>query len=143
MIDRGTLPAVPPGLGVFADVREVARAQVRGWQRGRFGRAYLLGGEHASYLQFAHKVGAMLGKPTPARAAPAAVLKAAAVLLDLASRVTGKEPRITPEGATLSSQQRRVDSSLAVAELDYVQPPLDAMLHDTIAWLRAQGLIAG
>lgn len=141
MIDRGELPGVPPGLGVFADVREVARAQVRAWQLQRYGRAYLMGGEHASYLEFARQAGALLGKRTPSRATPAPVLKAFAAVLDVISRVTGKEPRLTPEGATLSSQQRRVDSSRAVSELDYVQPPLQQILRDTIAWLRDRGLV--
>lgn len=142
MIDRQDLPGVPPGIGVFADVREVAKAQVRAWQRERFGRMYLMGGEHATYLEFARRAGVILGKPTPSKATPKALLKTLGHVLDFASRFTGKEPRITPEGATLSSQQRRVDSSRAVAELDYRQTPLDDLLADTIAWLRAQRLVA-
>ena len=42
LIERRKLPGIPPGSGSFADVREVARAQVRGWQLGRFGESYLL-----------------------------------------------------------------------------------------------------
>ncbi len=141
MIDRQTLPGVPPGIGAFADVREVAKAQVRAWLRQRFGCAYLLGGEHASYVEFARIVGAMLRKPTPETATSRGALIAYARVLGLVSRITGKEPTLTPEGATLSSQQRRVDSSRAVAELDYVQTALEPLLEDTVAWLREQGLI--
>ena len=37
LVDRNQLPGVPPGSGAFADVREIAKAQVRGWrpQAGR------------------------------------------------------------------------------------------------------------
>jgi dihydroflavonol-4-reductase len=70
MIDRGTLPGVPPGAGSFADVREVARAHVQAWQRGRFGQGYLLGGEQASFVDFARRVGQRLGRRTPARPLP-------------------------------------------------------------------------
>jgi hypothetical protein len=52
-------------------VREIARAQVRAWQRQRFGGAYLVGGEHASYVDLGHRVGAALGKRTPRNPVPA------------------------------------------------------------------------
>ena len=32
LIDRQQLPGIPPGVGAFADVREIAKAQVRAWQ---------------------------------------------------------------------------------------------------------------
>ena len=50
LVDHDKLPGVPPGSGAFADVREIAKAQVRAWQAGAFGETYLLGGEHASFL---------------------------------------------------------------------------------------------
>jgi dihydroflavonol-4-reductase len=57
MVEREELPGIPPGVGAFADVREIARAQVRGWQEQRFGQAYLVGGEHLSFLDFVQRVG--------------------------------------------------------------------------------------
>ena len=67
MVDREKLPGVPPGSGAFADVREIAAAQVRAWQQQRFGQAYLVGGEHAELrrLRAARRHG--LGRRTPAR----------------------------------------------------------------------------
>jgi nucleoside-diphosphate-sugar epimerase len=67
---------VPPGSGSFADVREIARAQVRGWREGRFGESFLLGGEHASFLELLTRVGAALGRPVPKRAMPPLALRA-------------------------------------------------------------------
>ena len=70
MVDREQLPGIPPGSGSFADVRQVARAQVRAWQARRFGEAYLLGGEEATFVDFVHRVGTALARRTPARAMP-------------------------------------------------------------------------
>jgi dihydroflavonol-4-reductase len=141
MVDRETLPGIPPGVGSFADVREIASAQVRAWQRQRFGQAYLVGGEHISYVDFMHRVGTALGKRTPGRAVPAWALMTFAHLVDAWSRVTGREPDVTPEGATLTCHERRVDSAKARRELDYVETPFDSLLADTLAWMRQQDMI--
>lgn len=142
MIDRGQLPGIPPGTGSFADVRQVARAQVRAWQRQRFGQAYVLGGEQASFLEFARRVGTTLGKPTPKRAMPASALMAYARVLEAWSRLSGKEPQVTPAGAALTSHHLHVNSAKAGNELDYTETPLDALLTDTLDWMRAEGMLA-
>jgi dihydroflavonol-4-reductase len=141
LIDRDELPGVPPGSGAFADVREIARAQVRAWQRRRFGESYLMGGEHASFLEFVTKVGVLLGRRTPKRAMPALVLRAYAQASQAVSLLTGRAPQVTPESAMFTSHHLQVDSSKAIAELDYRLTPLDALLADTIAWLRGEGML--
>ena len=141
MVDRGQLPGIPPGTGSFADVRQVARAQVRAWQARRFGQAYLLGGEHASFTDFVHRVGAALGKPTPRRAMPPWALQTYGRVLDAWSRVSGKEPPVTPEAAALTSHHLAVDSGKARRELGYEETPLDELLAVTLAWMRAEGLL--
>ncbi len=141
LIDREKLPGIPPGVGAFADVREIARAQLRAWQGQRFGQTYLLGGEQASFVDFVHRVGAALGKRTPRGATPAWLLMGVARVADAWSRLSGKEPDITPEAAALTSHVLQVDSSRARRELDYVEPPLDALLADTLAWMRQERMV--
>jgi nucleoside-diphosphate-sugar epimerase len=143
LVDREKLPGIPPGIGAFADVREIARAQVRAWQRQRFGECYLVGGEQASFVDFVHRVGAALGRRTPRGATPAWALMAFARLADAWSRVTGREPDITPEGAALTCHALRVDSAKARRELDYLETPLDTLLADTLDWMRREGLVGG
>ncbi len=143
LIDRGKLPGIPPGIGVFADVREITKAQVRAWQRQRFGQAYLLGGEQASFVDFVHRVGAMLGKRTPRGATPVPALMAFAHLANAWSRLSRREPSVTPESAALTCQYLQVDSAKARRELDYVETPLDRLLAETLEWMRGQGLIGG
>ena len=142
LVERGELPGVPPGSGAFADVREIAKAQVRAWQDRRFGRAYLLGGEHASFLELVTEAGRLLGKPVPRRATPAFALRGFAQLVYWRSLLTRRIPEITPEAAIFTCKHLQVDSGRAIAELDYRLTPWRRLLADTIDWMRAVGLLA-
>ena len=141
LVDREKLPGIPPGIGSFADVREIARAQVGAWRRQRFGEAYVLGGEQASFADLVHRVGRALDKRTPSRAMPAWLLMMVARAADAWSRVSGKEPDLTPEAAALTCHVLRVDSTKAKRELDYQETPLDALLAETLSWMRQEGLL--
>lgn len=141
MVDRERLPGIPPGSGAFADARQIARAQVRAWESGCSGQVYVVGGEHASFVDFVHQVGAALGKRTPHGPIPAWALMALARVADAWSRITGKEPDVTPQGAALTCHRLRVNSGKAERELGYVQTPLKDLLADTLAWMRQQGMV--
>jgi nucleoside-diphosphate-sugar epimerase len=141
LIDRQALPGIPPGVGSFADVREIAKAQVRAWREQRFGQCYLVGGTSATFVQFVQAVGAMLGRRTPRRTIPTPALMAVARLKDGWSRITGREPDITPESVAVAAHRLRVDSSKAESELGYRLTPLEPLLADTLAWMRAEGMI--
>jgi dihydroflavonol-4-reductase len=142
LIDLNKLPGAPPGLGTFADVREIAKAQVRAWQREKYGETYLFGGQEARFLSLIHKIGAQLGRKTPKSATPAFALKAYAQLLYALSLITRKMPEITPEAAAFTCHDLRVDSGKAMRELDYRYTDLDTLLADTIAWMRAEHMLS-
>ena len=142
LVDTGKLPGVPPGSGAFADVREIAKAQVRAWRKGKFGETYLLGGEHASFLELISRIGAILGRKTPSRPTPAFALKTYARVLYLISLLSRKKPEITPEAAEFTCHHLSVDSRKAIAELDYRQTNLNVLLSDTIAWMRTEGMLS-
>ena len=142
LVDRNQLPGVPPGSGAFADVREIAKAQVRGWRTGKFGETYLLGGEQASFLELISRVGALLGRDTPKRATPAFALKAYAQVMYGLSLLTRRIPEITPEAAQFTCHHLSVDSGKAMRELDYRLTELDRLLADTIAWMRAEKMLS-
>ena len=142
LVDLGKLPGAPPGSGAFADVREIAKAQVRGWQAGKFGETYLLGGEHASFLELISRIGRELGRKTPKRATPAIALKAYAQAIYALSLVSRKVPEITPEAAVFTCHDLMVDSGKAMAELGYRQTALGSLLADTIAWMRTEKMLS-
>jgi nucleoside-diphosphate-sugar epimerase len=141
LVDLNKLPGVPPGSGAFADVREIAKAQVRAWQREKFGETYLLGGEHASFLELISRIGAALGRKTPARATPAFALKTYARVLYWRSLLTKKMPEITPEAAEFTCHHLAVDSAKAIAQLDYRETDLSLLLADTIVWMRGENML--
>jgi nucleoside-diphosphate-sugar epimerase len=55
--------------------------------------------------------------------------------------ITGKEPRVTPEGAALASRNLFADSSKAARDLGYKTVSLEDMVRESIDWLRREGLI--
>ena len=141
LVDRGELPGVPPGAGSFADVREIAKAQVRAWRQQRFGEAYLLGGEQASFLELITRIGALLGKPVPRRATPEFALRLVARLMYAKSLLTRRAPQITPEAAEFTCHRLSVDSGKAIRELGYRLTPIQSLLEDTVAWMRAERML--
>jgi dihydroflavonol-4-reductase len=142
LVDQGKLPGAPPGSGAFADVREVAKAQVRAWREGRRDDRFLLGGEHATFVELIAEIGRQLGRSTPQKAKPAWMLATYARMLDGVSRITRKAPELTPAAVAFTCHHLKVDSSKAERLLHYRATPLPKLLADTIAWLRAENLLS-
>ena len=141
LIDQDKLPGVPPGSGAFADVREIAKAQLAAWQLPAHGQTFLLGGAQASFLDLVQTIARELGRRVPEKTLPAGFLRGYARVLDAISRVTGREPSITPQAVSFTCHHLRVDSSKAMRELGYQLTPLDVLVHDTCVWLRDQGML--
>ena len=141
MIQQDTMPGVPPGSGPFSDVREVAKAHVRAFEKAENGETYLLGGEHVSFLEVVQIAAEILGKPIPKRATPPWQLKLGAWVKALVANITDKEPDITPESAIMIISNIRCDSSRAQHELDYRFTPIRPLLQDTIDWLWKAGMM--
>jgi nucleoside-diphosphate-sugar epimerase len=142
MVDQQKLPGVPPGSGAFVDVRETAQAHIIAAERGVCGNNYLLGGEQTSFLDLVQRIGRQLGKPTPSKPIPAVALKAVAHAKDWISRLTGKEPDLTPESVAFVCHHMHCDFSKAQRELDLKITPLDHLLADTITWMREQRMVS-
>ena len=141
LIDRGKLPGVPPGSGPFADVHEVAKAHIQAFHRGHSGEKYLLGGPVVTFLDVVRIIGDKLNKPVPGKATPAWVLKGAAWMYSMISKLTGREPDLTPESAEMITRNLLIDSSRAQQELDYRFTDVDTLLVQTIDWMRQAGLL--
>jgi dihydroflavonol-4-reductase len=141
LIDQNKLPGAPPGSGAFADVREIAKAQVRAYQIGKFGESYLLGGQQASFLELITQIGIKLHRKTPKKPIPAFALRLFAQMKYGISLITRIAPDITPESAMFTIHDLKVDSGKAIRELGYVETDLDSLLNDTIAWLREEKMI--
>ncbi|RLB43596.1 MAG: oxidoreductase [Deltaproteobacteria bacterium] len=140
LIEEGSLPGVPSGSGSFCHAREVARAHVAAFERGRTGHHYLLGGVDATFLEVVQRIGALLDRPVPKRPIPAFVSKAAGQLSLWGSYLTRREPDLTPEKAALLSADLLCSSDKAENELAYRPVALQVMLEDCYRWLCEEGL---
>jgi nucleoside-diphosphate-sugar epimerase len=141
MVADGSLPGVPPGSASFAHVGEVAKAHVAAVEAGGVGENYLLGGVDDSYLNMVRTIGRLLDRKVPAKPLAPWKLRVFARLAVALAAVTGKEPRVTPEGAALGSRYLFADCAKAERALGYKAVPLEAMLQESIDWLRGRGLI--
>ena len=135
LVEKGKLPGIPPGSGSFCHAEQVARAQISAVKAGRVGENYLLGGTDASFLQVIRIIGEITQSPVPKRPMPALLLKAYAQVLAAISRITAREPMLTPEGAAMVTEHPRVASNKAERELDYRPVDLRTMLLDAYRWL--------
>lgn len=141
MVANDSLPGMPPGGGAFADVREVAKAHIAAYHKGRTGEHYLLGGEDVSFQAVVSLVGEFLGKKVPAKPTPAWVLRTFAHLSAAVASITRKPPRITPESAAMICHHMKCESARARAELGYRHTPIRPLVEDTVNWMREAGLI--
>jgi len=141
MIAEDALPGVPPGSCSFAHVGEVAKAHVAAVDAGGVGENYLLGGVDDRYLTMVQVAGRLLGRKVPEKVLAPWKLRAFGRIAAAMAAVTGKEPRVTPEGAALATRNLFADSSKAKRVLGYKAVPLEDMLRESIDWLRTCGLI--
>ncbi len=136
LLAKRKLPAVPPGAGSFADVRSVAAAHIAAYEKGRPGENYLLGGDNLSFARFIALAAEKLAVKPPRLALSEKNLMRLARLKDGLSRLTRKEPDITPESVALISHRYRNVSDKAQKHLGYTSLPVSESLDDCIAHLR-------
>jgi dihydroflavonol-4-reductase len=141
MVRDDKLPGVPASMLTFAHVREVVAAHIAAAEKGQNGGSYLLGGENRSMLDLVREIAVLVGKPVPTKVVPTGILRIAATLGDLASRITGKPPAITPEMVQTISKSVSTSSAKAARELGYRVVPLKDMVKDCYDWMVAEGRI--
>jgi nucleoside-diphosphate-sugar epimerase len=142
LVHTGRLPGVPPGAGVWASATEVARAHVTAVDNGRKGERYLLGGTEGTYLEMVRIIGALTGKKVPKRPMPGWIIRALGRVSEWASYVTRRAPTVTPEIAAATDRLPQLfKSDKAVRDLGYRAVPLEEMLREAHAWMKAEGLL--
>ena len=141
MVHEGNLPGVPPGSGSFCHASDVAQAHIAAYEKGRTGENYILGGPNVSHLEVIRVASRILGRPEPKGVTPAVLLKVLGAISQWVSYLTGKEPDLTPEGATLICAHQSVASDKASRELGYLSADLETMIADCIDWMKTERLL--
>jgi dihydroflavonol-4-reductase len=133
---------IPPGRACYAEVSEVVRAHVAAVDKGRTGHNYLLGGPDASYADIARIVCELLGTQPNTAVGRAVVLTLAGRVSEWASKITGKEPRLSEESAVMLSASIICRSDKAIKELGYRTAPVETTLRTCIDWMIAEKLLS-
>lgn len=141
MVADGSLPAVPPGNGNFANGRAVAEGILAAYHHGETGKNYILGGPYATFHDFLSVVAAKLGKPKPKKPISAGLLKFTARVMEFFSKLTGKRPAVTKEEAYFACQAYTVNYDTATEKLGYRDVPLEQSIEEAIEYLKEKGEI--
>jgi dihydroflavonol-4-reductase len=137
------LPAVPGGGMSFVDARDAALGLVLAWERGVAGQRYLLSAQNLTMRAFCEKLSRISGVPAPAVLLPRSrwVASLGAALGERIAERLGAEPAVDRVSAEMAQCFWYADASKARAELGW--EPRDPMqtLADTVADLRARGVV--
>jgi dihydroflavonol-4-reductase len=131
----GRLPALvrDPAWFMYVHVADVAEALALMAERGRPGATYVLGGEGATFTDFAQLVVLHANRRLPRFMMPRALALAVGGSADLVSRVTGRRLAISREGVRSVTRDRWLfETEPAERELGWRPRPLAAMLRPVV-----------
>ncbi|MGD8825719.1 MAG: NAD-dependent epimerase/dehydratase family protein, partial [Myxococcales bacterium] len=105
MLRDGALPAASPGTVTISHVHDVVAAHLAAVTRGQSGQRYILASNDIEIVELVGEVARLLGLSKVPRTAPPWVLKAFGRLSVMLAALTGTEPKVTPEIATMTSER--------------------------------------
>lgn len=116
----------------FVDVRDVVTAMLMLMEKNISGERYILVGTNASYQEFLTLMANTMGKNAPTRNAGSRLVSWARKWEAVASKFTGREPRITKETARSAFSNYTFDSNKIHGAIEINFTPLDDTLKN--AW---------
>ena len=138
---KGNLPGIPPGLGTFAHVKDIAQAHISAVHKGRSGENYLLGGVEASFREVIGEIIKVTGKSMDLKELSPAKLRLAWYLSEVKSWFSGQEPLLTYPKYQRLIGRLTCDDSKARRELGFQTTSIAEMVADCHAWLKAENLL--
>ncbi len=137
-----SLPSLVDGGFDWVDARDVASAAFSAAEHGRRGERYLLSGHWASLGELSRTIAEVTGRRTVRAICPMPLARAAAPVVSLHSRLTGRRPLFTAQSLQILRGHRRVQSEKAALELGFSARPLPETIRDTFAWFAQAGVLA-
>jgi len=137
----GRTPAyVDTGLNIV-HVDDVAAGHLLAFHRGRIGERYILGGQNMTLREILTEIAHLVGRKPPRIRLPHAAVLPVAYASEAFARVTGRDPRVTVEGARMARKRMFFSSAKAMRELEYHAREPAGAFADAVAWFREQGLL--
>lgn len=138
---EGKIAAIPSGGLSYVDARDAAEALVLALTRGVGGRRYLVGASNVTLREFFARLARVSGVKGPWAPLPREATRAAGALLQRLAAAVGKQPDVDAHSLELATYYWYVDSSRAEAELGWSPRDPVTTLADTVADLRARGVV--
>ncbi len=137
----GRMPAfVDTGLNLV-HVDDVAEGHLLALEKGKFGEAYILGGEDVSLKDMLAVIASLAGRKAPTLRLPRAPLYPLAYAAEAFARVTGREPFLTADALTMAKHRMFFSSSKAQRELGFSARPYARGIEDALTWFRKAGYV--
>ena len=137
------VPFVPAGGLSFVDARDAAEAMILALARGRAGERYLISACNLTVATFFARLERLSGVPAPRLRTPRSLLlaRAGASLLERLSRHLPIDAQVDRISAEMAQCFWYVDATRARTELGWVPRDPGDTLADTVADLRARGVV--
>jgi dihydroflavonol-4-reductase len=131
-------PMAPVGAANFCDVRDVAAGAITA-AGGEAGQQYILGGFNLTYRDAWRQMARVAGKRGPVLPMGPLFRGAVTPILDLYTRITGREGDANSAALAMGRQEHCFSSRRAEEILGYRNRPLAETLSDTWNWFREHG----
>jgi dihydroflavonol-4-reductase len=140
---EGKLYAIPQGGLSFVDVRDAAVAMRLGYEKGMGGRRYLIGACNITLREFFGRLSRVSGVRAPLVSLPRApeATRFGAELLERFTDRVGMRLPVDAVSIDMAQHHWYVDSARAERELGFIARDPGETLHDTVADLRARGVV--
>ena len=135
----GRMPAyVDTGLNIV-HVDDVALGHWQAFEHGNIGERYILGGHNLSLSEILGLIAELGGPPAPKIKLPRRGIYPLAACMEVTSRFTGREPRISLDALRMAKNKMYFSSSKAEQELNYKARPARQAIADAISWFKSEG----
>lgn len=137
---RGTTPPIyMEGGAAYVDVRDAAAVHVLAAEKGRAGERYVAVGHNLSNEALVRAIATAANLRRTYRQVPTAVARGIVSALNIAARITGKEPALAKAFFEYSLVPSYFDASKSIEELGATYRPIEETLRDAIAYFRRVG----
>ncbi|WP_295902454.1 NAD-dependent epimerase/dehydratase family protein [uncultured Bdellovibrio sp.] len=128
------------GVNVVA-VEDVVEGILSAWKKGRKGERYILSGENILIKDLFSMIAAEAGVKAPSHLLPDGLLHAVGAVGDFMEKMGLKGP-LSRENAYTATMYHWFDSSKAQSELDFKPRPAREAIHNSVQWMKDQGLLS-
>lgn len=127
------------GVNVVA-VEDVIQGILSAWKNGKSGERYILSGENILIKDLFRMIAEEAGVPAPSVQLPDKVLHAVGTIGDFMEKIGMKSP-LSKENAHTATMFHWFDSAKAQRELNFKPRPAREAIHNSIQWVKEQGML--